>query len=144
GEAVELVDVVDAVRAALPEAERERVHAEIDGEPIVRGDPELLRAMIHNAIDNALKFSRERVDVRIHGDERVVIDVIDRGPGIPASERDAVFAAFYRRADTRGTPGHGIGLALIAHVAAAHDGHAELVDAKLGAHLQITLPRWAE
>lgn len=142
GEAVELADVVEAVRSALPDPAR--VHVVVDGDPIVRGDPELLRAMIHNAVDNALKFSRDRVELRVHADPQVTIDVIDRGPGIPASERDAVFAAFYRRADTHATPGHGIGLALVAHVAAAHGGHAELVDADVGAHLRITLPRWAK
>jgi signal transduction histidine kinase len=83
--------------------------------------------------------------VRVHGDARAIIDVVDHGPGIPAAERAQVFTAFYRRTDarTRSTPGHGVGLALIAHVAGAHGGTAELLDAPRGAHLRITLPRWS-
>jgi two-component system, OmpR family, sensor kinase len=145
GEAVDLADVVELIRVALPSAASERLRVELDDDVIVRGDPELLRSMIHNAVENAMKFSDGPVDLRIRGDARATIDIVDRGPGIPREDRDKVFNAFYRRGDprTRGTPGHGVGLALVAHVATAHGGHVELRDAAVGTHLRVELPRWS-
>ncbi|MBK8237117.1 MAG: HAMP domain-containing histidine kinase [Deltaproteobacteria bacterium] len=145
GEAVELAEVIDGVIGELGVEQRARVHVELAREAIIRGDAELLRAMIHNAVDNALKFSDARVDVRVTATrESVDVDVIDAGPGIPPHEREAVFAAFHRGAASPGVAGHGIGLALIAHVAAAHAGAVRLLEVDRGAHLRISLPRWCD
>ncbi len=145
GEAVELADVVQLVHEGLAPELRARVQVESTDDTVVRGDPELLRALVQNAVDNALKFSKGPVQLRLAAAEHVTIDVLDSGPGIPAHERAQVFAPFYRRSDanTRRAPGHGVGLALVAHVAAAHGGHAELRDRDVGAHLHIELPRWS-
>jgi signal transduction histidine kinase len=145
GEPVDLADVVEVVRAALAPAARQRLIFEIDDDTLVRGDPELLRSLLQNAIDNAVKFSTGTVSLRITGTDCARIDVVDKGPGVPAEDRERVFAAFYRRADalSRATPGHGLGLALIAHVAAVHGGRATFLDTPGGAHLRIELPRWS-
>ena len=144
-EAVDLADVIDAVRSNLPPDQAARVRDSSDEDLLVRGDAELIRAMLANAVDNALKFSTATVEVRAsaHGRE-AWLEIIDRGPGVSAEERERVFAPFVRGSDARATatPGHGIGLALIRHVAHVHSGRCEFVEVEAGAHLRIQLPRW--
>lgn len=143
-EVIDLADVVELVHDGLPLELVARLHTRVDDDVIVRGDPGLLRALLSNAIENAMKFSADVVDVRVAAvGSDAVIDVIDSGPGIPPADRAKVFAPFYRSAAARSgkTSGHGVGLALIAHVAAAHGGTAQFVDTTSGAHLRIVLPR---
>jgi signal transduction histidine kinase len=145
GVAVDGHDVVDAVLDALPASERSRVRAEVEDDVLVRGDPQLLVAMLANGVGNALKFATGTVDVRAWArDGDACFDVIDDGPGVPAEERERVFAPFYRTSSARwgAVRGHGLGLALIAHVARRHDGEAAFLDTPRGAHLRVRLPRW--
>lgn len=145
GEAIDLADVVEAVRAGLPPGQVERLRLEVEDDVIVRGDHELLRSLVHNAVENAMKFSAAEVELTVRGGDEAVIDVVDHGPGIPAADRAQVFVPFYRSPEARagGTPGHGVGMALIAHVAESHGGHAELLDCDFGTHLRVRLPRWS-
>jgi signal transduction histidine kinase len=147
GEAVDLADVATDTVAALPPAERERVRVALADDVLVRGDPALLRAALANAVDNALKFSTDAVEVRVAGArDEGWMEVIDRGPGVAPAERERVFEPFYRSpaARTEGIRGSGVGLAIISHVADGHRGRAEFVDVHRGACLRIALPRWTE
>lgn len=112
---------------------------------LVRGDATLLRSALANAVENALKYSGERVELSVLADgESARIEVVDRGPGVPAADRERVFEPFYRAPAARQRArGSGIGLAIIAHVAAGHGGRAELFDAVPGLRLRVTLPRWS-
>jgi signal transduction histidine kinase len=142
-EAVDLGDVASAALSALLPPLRARVEAQIEDDVLVRGEPTLLRALLSNALDNALKFSQEPVTLHIRKDhDSAQIDVRDRGPGVAEAERERVFAPFYRAAGARarGTQGHGLGLALIAKVAALHGGRARFAEAAPGAHLSIRIP----
>jgi signal transduction histidine kinase len=146
GQAVAMVDVVRESIAALPEPVRARLSVETSDDGIVRADGALIRAMVDNALDNALKFGAPgpvvvRVETR---DGRVLTAVRDHGPGVPAEERQRVFQPFYRTPQARAgsVRGHGIGLALIAHVAAGHGGQAAFLDVADGSLLEITLPAW--
>jgi len=145
-EAVSPADVVREVIAALPAGRRARVEAALDDDAVVAGDAALLRALVANAVDNALTFAGEgRVAVRVAPEgDAVVVTVRDEGPGIAAGERERVFEAFYRANRTRaaGRPGHGVGLALIAHIARAHGGSARFEDVPRGASLRVELPAW--
>jgi len=144
-EAVDLGEVAESVLGQLAPKERVRIQARIDDEILVRGDSALLSTLLENAIGNALKFSSDAVEVRVSGGgELALIEVFDRGPGVPETERERVFAPFYRTAAARatGTRGHGLGLALIARVAQAHGGQAEFVEVRQGAHLRISIPMW--
>ncbi|MBL8915432.1 MAG: HAMP domain-containing histidine kinase, partial [Archangium sp.] len=131
-EAVSLRDVVEDVLAELPAPERERVTVHGEADATVRGDPTLLHAMLSNAISNALKFgSRAAVEVVPEpSDAEAVLRVDDDGPGVPQAERDRVFQPFVRsaRARTEGVAGHGLGLALIRHIARLHGGTATFED----------------
>lgn len=147
GEAVDLGDVANEVQDALSLVDRPRLILDLADDVIVRGDPTLLRAALANAVENALKFSSDTVEIRVGGSAAEVwMEVEDRGPGVSAAEREAVFAPFYRApaAKRDGVPGSGIGLALIAHVAQTHGGRAEFVDVPRGACLRVTLPRWTD
>jgi two-component system, OmpR family, sensor kinase len=146
GEAVDLADVAAEAVAKLPSDDRTRVGVEVAEDILVKGDTTLLAAALSNAIDNALKFSRDRVDVRITGTRTEAwMEVIDSGPGISPDERDRVFEPFYRAPAARsaGVRGSGIGLALIAHVVEGHNGRAEFASVPKGTCLRIVLPRWS-
>lgn len=77
-----------------------------------------------------------RVAVRAE-DEECVITVEDRGPGVPAEEREVVMNRFARGSAAAATPGHGLGLALVAAVAKRHGAVVALEDAEPG--LRVTV-----
>lgn len=144
-ETVEVRDVIEELVAELPAATRARVTTTLaDDAPPLRGDGPLLGAMIGAALENAIKFGADgpvAIQTRVTGQE-LVIDIDDAGPGIAPGDRDGLFRAFQRSAEARasGIPGHGIGLSLVAHVAALHGGSARFEDGAPGARLRIVLP----
>jgi two-component system osmolarity sensor histidine kinase EnvZ len=88
-----------------------------------------LRRILGNLIENALRYSSEPVEVRLdcrHQTPSIV--VLDRGPGIPQDERDAVFRPFYRLEHSRNrrTGGSGLGLAIARQLAVANEMEIEL------------------
>jgi signal transduction histidine kinase len=142
-ENVALSDVVTDVITALPPEARARVHTELAVEGLVRGDEHLLASLVANALENALKFSSGAVDVALTetGLAEVRLGVSDHGPGIPVELRDRVFEPFFRAAPGSAR-GHGLGLALIGHIARVHGGAATFADSSSGAKLVVTLPSW--
>jgi two-component system OmpR family sensor kinase len=146
-EAVSLLEVAEDVIAELSQPERALVRLEARSEGTVRGDTELLHSLLTNALSNALKFApSEPVTLRIaecsDGDVgTIVIETIDRGPGVPVALRERVFEPFFRiRADA--VRGHGLGLALIGHIARVHGGRARFAEVDAGAVLEVVLPAW--
>jgi signal transduction histidine kinase len=114
--------VVEAARVAAPEGVSIRLSA-VAGLPEAAADPDRLRQVIANLVDNALKHSPAggSVDVRLEeAGARLLITVSDEGPGIPADERERIFERF-RRGSTS-TPGTGLGLYLARELAAAMGG----------------------
>lgn len=144
--AVESVDLQDAHEDALeslPLDAWERIQLDARPGVVVQGDPVLLSTMLSNGLENALKFSTGTVHVTIRSDgPEALVAIADDGPGVPTDERERVFAPFYRTRAMRAgaAPGHGIGLALIAHVVAIHGGHVRFADTSRGARLEIRLP----
>ncbi len=145
-ELVSLQDLTEDSIAQLPEAERQRVTLRAPrGDVVVRGDAALLGTLFSNALANALKFG-DLVQVAVfEASGEVVLLVDDDGVGVCADQRTRVFEPFTRAplAIERRFPGHGLGLALIAHVARRHGGSARFVDGPPGAHLEVRLPRFA-
>lgn len=142
-ELLSLQELAEDLIALMPEAERTRVRLlEARGDVVVRGDSTLLGLLLSNGLGNALKFGRT-VSVTAYEDgAEVVLRMDDDGPGIPPEQRAAAFEPFVRLgAQRREVAGHGLGLALIAHVARRHGGVARFVDGAPGAHLEIRLPR---
>jgi two-component system sensor histidine kinase SenX3 len=115
----------------------------------VQADPEELRAAVSNILDNAIKYSGGRVDVSVQiempDEKRVVLQVRDKGVGIPANALKRVFKRFYRvpgrtRSQMKGT---GLGLFIVRSVARAHGGKvfAESGGEARGTTITFELPR---
>lgn len=145
-ESIELGELVEEAIDTLPRSVRGRITVDesLDSQAsITRADRALLVSALVNALENALKFSQDDVHVRFgRGAGQLTLSVADRGVGIPEGERALVFAPFYRTRESRssGVPGHGIGLALIAHVMALHGGSAQFVSCDRGATLVLSWP----
>jgi two-component system, OmpR family, sensor histidine kinase MprB len=87
----------------------------------VRADPAALDRAISNLIGNAVKWSPSGAAVRVVvGNGQ--LSVTDRGPGIAGPDLPRIFERFYRAPAARGTPGAGLGLAIVGAVAQANDG----------------------
>ncbi len=107
----------------------------------VLGDATLLERAVSNLLSNAHKFSPPDTPIEIVISEGRVA-VRDRGPGIPASERERIFDRFYRSDRTRSMPGSGLGLAIVAQIAEKHDGHVWAAEnpAGVGAEVGLAIP----
>jgi signal transduction histidine kinase len=111
---------------ALLAEECARSGAELTGEPTqLRGDPDMLRRLFRNLLENARRHGGGEVEVGVgECDGRIEVRVCDRGQGVPEDERERIFEAFYRPARTRksGSGGAGLGLALVRQIAEQHKG----------------------
>jgi two-component system sensor histidine kinase KdpD len=103
--------------------------------PGVLADAGLLERVVANLVENALRYSPAGQPVRVaasaHGGV-VELRIIDRGPGIPAGDRELVFAPFQRRDDHGSDAGVGLGLAIARGFVEAMDGTISLDDAPGG------------
>ncbi len=116
---------------------------EVSGPVPVEGDGTMLREMLVNLVDNAIRYTRRggrvTVSVRRTGD-LAVLDVEDNGPGIPADEREQVFERFYRVLGTEGD-GSGLGLAIVREVVDGAGGTVALAEADgVGLVVSVRLP----
>lgn len=107
-------------------------------------DPRLMELALNNLVSNACRYAKRRVDVSVDAHEGGFrATVADDGTGIPQAERRNVFKVFARLDDSRNreTGGYGLGLAIVARIAALHGGNAAVGDAALGgAEFTITWP----
>jgi signal transduction histidine kinase len=97
--------------------------------PHVSGDRDLLFLVVHNLLDNAVKFTDtgDTIELRAYEDgSRVVVEVADTGLGIQDSERTYIWDELYRGEDARGIPGSGLGLALVKSIIQRHHGAVEV------------------
>lgn len=109
----------------------------------VRGDPRLLLQMISNLLDNASIHTPRgaAVTLRAHlAEGRPTLVVTDAGPGISPEDREKVFRRFYRREQSRTSPGSGLGLSLVAVIAALHEATVRLEDGNPGLRVVIRFP----
>lgn len=143
------VDLDDIVRA---EAERVRGECALDvevraGPAKVYGSEAQLRRAVRNLVDNARGHARDRIRVAssVHGD-LAVVEVGDDGPGVGEADRDRIFERFVRldASRQRGHGGTGLGLPIVAGIAARHGGRARYAASEEpgapGARFVIELP----
>ncbi|HEY3912705.1 MAG TPA: HAMP domain-containing sensor histidine kinase [Stellaceae bacterium] len=108
----------------------------------IRGDRHLLSQTLANLLDNALKYAGGGdLQIRVFAvGRRAVLEVADRGPGIPKSDRESVFDRFVRLEPSRSTPGNGLGLSLVRAVAHRHHGSVTLADNQPGLKVRLEFP----
>jgi signal transduction histidine kinase len=140
------VDLDDLVlREARRARERDGLVVDIRGVSAgrVRGDPDRLRQVVRNLVDNAARHARSKVTLGLQAEAgSAVLTVADDGPGIPAAERERIFERFTRLDEARASDsgGYGLGLAITREIVAAHGGTVEAEDPPVGARLVVHLP----
>jgi signal transduction histidine kinase len=149
-DAAELVESVAAeFRPQAAPAGRRIEVTRTGGACSVDADPEALTVALRNLVDNALKYAPDSPVVWLECGverERVAIRVRDEGPGIPASERKAIFRRFVRgsAAASANVKGSGVGLATVRHIVTVHGGKIDLAsEMGAGSTFTILLPRGA-
>ena len=103
-----------------------------EGDALLHGDPVTLREALSNLLDNAVKYGGANpIDVQVRpgtGDYGPLVEIADRGPGIPDGEKSKVFERFSRGRLSKGIAGSGLGLSIAAAVAEAHHAALSLLD----------------
>jgi len=145
----ERIGIADAARKVLESRAAEALARGMDlaleapDEVHVTGDGTMLKEMVVNLVDNALRYTPPpgelTVAVTRAGDE-AVLTVEDSGPGIPHEDRNLVFERFYRVIGTQ-AEGSGLGLAIVREVVVGAGGRVELTQSRHGGlGVRVTLP----
>jgi two-component system sensor histidine kinase KdpD len=119
------------------------VHVELPPDlPLVPCDAVLIEQALINLLENAAKYSEGPIEINATlGPKEVVVEVADRGPGIPAGEEGRVFEKFHRAIREGGPSGVGLGLAICRAIVAAHGGRIWAQNRHDGgASFRFTLP----
>jgi len=131
----------------LAEEKTQNLSIEGDETVQVQADRAILRQVLMNLLDNAIKYSPAGARISLHvlraGNQAVAVDIMDNGPGIPPEHRDKVFDRFYRidEGRSREAGGTGLGLAIAKWGAEAHGGQLELnCPADGGCSFRLLLP----
>jgi two-component system LytT family response regulator len=104
------------------ENQRVRLQCAAGRFPVV-ADALRLRQALDNLLSNALKYSDGPVVVSLSaGSQNYLIEVRDRGIGIPAGEQEGIFEPFFRASNTGARPGHGLGLSIVKSCIEQHGG----------------------
>ncbi|WP_318339002.1 HAMP domain-containing sensor histidine kinase [Defluviimonas sp. D31] len=114
-----------------------------DGPATISGNKGLIGQALANLIENALRHTPPGTDIGIavrRTADSVALEVADRGPGIPESERQNVLRRLYRLEQSRTTPGNGLGLALVAATAGLHGAQLDLKDNAPGLRVTLSFP----
>jgi two-component system sensor histidine kinase TctE len=142
-EAVELKEVCESLlQAHLDGATARQIDLGLDAQPAtVTGHDWLLRELLGNLVDNAIKYTPHGGTVTIRCGWRwgqPFLEVEDDGPGVPVEEAPRILERFYR---VRGTPGEGsgLGLAIAREIADVHQGRLELSTGAGERGLRVTL-----
>jgi two-component system OmpR family sensor kinase len=141
----------DLVRRYAPAWPGREILVEANGDGVqVLVDPEALRRVLTNLIDNAARYSRPEGTIRLQAEEcsgGVAITVEDEGPGLAAPDVTRVFERFYRggKSRSRATGGSGLGLAIV-HALVVQSGGEIGIDTApdRGTTIEITLPASVE
>ena len=133
----------DSLQAHLDAATARSIDLGLDAAPAqVMGHEWLLRELLANLVDNAVKYSHEGGSVTIRCGRRggeAFLEVEDDGPGVAAEEIPRILQRFYRVPGTL-AEGNGLGLAIAEEIARVHHSHLSLQPGAAGRGLKVTLP----
>ncbi len=146
-ERIDLAALVREEGEAFAHGARERGLAltiEANGEAWIDGQPDLLREIVRNLLDNALKYTTEgRVEVRVTGGDPVVLSVADTGPGIAPEYAPLVWNRFFRVPGVQRVQvgGSGLGLSIVRQIVLRHGGNVSVAsEPGTGARFEVRLP----
>jgi two-component system sensor histidine kinase QseC len=108
---------------------------------VVCGNPELLRVLLRNLLDNSIRHTSPSTVVQVsisHDQGMTCLSVSDDGPGIPEQERNKVQERFYRPLGTQAS-GSGLGLSIVKRIAEVHDATLQIRPASEGRGLKVTV-----
>jgi signal transduction histidine kinase len=141
-----LVDVAEATDGLLPGfralANRRGITLTRTGDAVVRADGRALARALANLLDNAIRHAPDGGHVALTISQQpgsTAITVTDDGPGVPPEERERMTRRFAQLDPTHRGGGAGLGLSIVASVAAAHSGRIEITEAPSGRGLSVTL-----
>ena len=141
----ELVADVCREHFLLGEAHEARLKWQVD-DAVIKGDPEQIKRLLGNLIENAIKHGPAGGEIRVSmqtGKEQVAILVHDEGGGIAEEETQLIFERFYRvkKARDRASGGAGLGLAIAREIARRHGGDISVTSSpQSGTEFTVTLP----
>ncbi|MDD2545322.1 MAG: ATP-binding protein [Burkholderiaceae bacterium] len=141
------VELVDLIGLAAEECARVDADLDVGGSPAlleVQGVAKLLRRALRNLLENARRYSSGEITVTVQASAaQITLRVCDRGPGVPADQRERIFEPFYRLPGaSERAGGVGLGLALVRSIASRHQGRVHCEDhAGGGACFVLQLPR---
>ena len=136
----------------LADARGVRLESELHDVPPVDLQPDALRHVVLNLLDNAVKYGPrgQRVGVTLAGARargfggagEVRIEITDEGPGIPKADQERIWRPYQRGSTTGGTAGSGVGLSVVHDVVTQHGGRAWVEDSPPGhgARIVVTFP----
>ena len=140
-------EVRETIDCFAPIARARRVIIDATLEPNVRGsvDVEAFRQIILNVLDNAVKYGPEGQTVRVNlsrAGAHARISVEDEGPGIPAADRDRIWAPFFRleRDASSAVAGSGIGLSVVLDLVELHGGRVSVEGRAQGTRFVVEVP----
>jgi two-component system NtrC family sensor kinase len=133
---------IEGLRSRLAEKDQSLMTEIAPKLPTVLGNPVRLRQLMGNLIGNAIKYTpaHGKIAVRGHAEEdQIIIQVMDNGPGIPATDQPYIFDKFYRASNVpMDTPGTGLGLAIVKSIVDNHQGRI-WVDSAVGQGTTFTV-----
>lgn len=144
-QAVDLASIArDAVAALAAAADARRIDLGLESAPTttVHGDPEALRILLNNLLENALRATPDggRIDVAVGvAEAHAFVTVRDSGPGIAEAELERVFDRFYRGTNAP-AGGSGLGLAIVRRIAELHRAQVRLTNVDGGLQARLTIP----
>jgi len=131
-------EVAEAFQPAAAD-EGKVLRFELEAPLPMAGDRELLTQLVANLIDNAIRHTQDGAEIWIRSEARRLL-VADNGPGVPQADLARIFERFYRVDRARAAPGDGLGLSLVAAVAALHGARVSAASRDPGLMITLELP----
>ncbi len=150
---VDLLEVVLSVINVLKFLIKQKnIKLNIDGSPeiYVKGDENLLKQLVYNLIENAIKYNRDGGEINIQIDKNeknVILKISDTGYGIPEEDLNKIFNRFYRvsKSRTRSEGGLGLGLNIVKKIVELHNGEIKVEsEINKGSTFTVILPKYGD